>query len=133
MTPSAPNRPVPTHLEQSTAISPAATGARVDEPAPVKATVVLCAAATTDGTRPRDLLELTDLSSGGITMLLDRLEEAGLIRRATGHAPDRRAVTITLTDLGQHDLHHRLERTLPHLAQIRSAVTTPETPPGFAP
>ncbi len=105
----------------------------VDEPAPVKATVVLCAAATTDGTRPRDLLELTDLSSGGITMLLDRLEEAGLIRRATGHAPDRRAVTITLTDLGRHDLHHRLERILPHLAQIRSAVTTPESPLGFAP
>lgn len=101
----------------------AARGAH--EPTPVKAMLVLCAAAPPDGTRPRDLLELTDLSSGGITMLLDRLEDAGLIQRTTGQAPDRRAVRVTLTDLGRRELHDRLTRAVRHLAQIRSAVAIP--------
>jgi DNA-binding MarR family transcriptional regulator len=98
-----------------------------NEPTAAKATLVLCAAAAPDGTRPRDLLELADLSSGGITMLLDRLEDAGLIHRTTGREPDRRAVTVTLTDLGHRDLHVRLQHTVQHLAQIRSAVTVRET------
>ena len=95
------------------------------EPTPVKAMLVLCAAAPPDGTRPRDLLELTDLSSGGISMLLDRLEDAGLIQRTTGRPPDRRAVSVTLTDLGHRELHDRLTRAVPHLAPIRSAVAVP--------
>lgn len=93
------------------------------EPTPSKATLVLCAAATPDGTRPRELLQVTDLSSGGITMLLDRLEAAGLIQRAIGHTPDRRAVTVTLTDLGTRDLHRRLEHTVQHLPQLRAVIT----------
>ena len=101
-----------------------------DEPTPGKATVVLCAAASPDGTRPRDLLALTDLSSGGVTMLLDRLESAGLIQRTNGRPPDRRAVTIRITDLGRHDLDSRLDRASDHLDQLRSAFPLPLAPAG---
>ena len=100
------------------------------EPTPGKALLALCAAATPDGTRPRELLDLTDLSSGGVTMLLDRLEDAGLINRAAGRKPDRRAVTITLTDLGRRELRDQLARTASHLPQIRAALTGPGLPDG---
>ena len=105
-----------------------ASRAAPDEPAPGTAAVVLCAAAAPDGTRPRHLLEFTSLSSGGVTMLLDRLEAAGLIQRSIGRPPDRRAVTITLTDLGRRDLDARLDRALHHLDQFRSAFASPEQP-----
>lgn len=94
------------------------------EPTPGKATLVLCAAATPEGIRPRDLLELIDLSSGGVTMLLDRLELAGLIDRTSGKAPDRRAMTVTLTEFGRDNLRARLDRAVHHLPQIRSAMAS---------
>lgn len=103
-----------------------------DEPTPTKATVALCAAAAPDGTRPRDLHEVTDLSSGGVTMLLDRLEDAGLIHRTTGQPPDRRAVTVTLTDRGRRDLDDRLQLVAKYLTQIRAAVTEPVVTVGLA-
>ena len=83
-----------------------------------------------EGTRPKQLVELTDLSSGGVTMLLDRVEGAGLVNRAAGRQPDRRVVTVTLTDLGRHELSGRLARTAPLLPQIRAALTDPELADG---
>ena len=106
-----------------------ASRAAPDEPAPGTAAVVLCAAAAPDGTRPRHLLEFTSLSSGGVTMLLDRLEAAGLIQRSIGRPPDRRV---------RYDHTHRPRaprprrpprpRALHHLDQFRSAFASPEQP-----
>lgn len=100
------------------------------EPRPGKALLAVCAAATPDGTRPRELLDLTDLLSGGVTMLLDRLGDAGLISRATGSNPDRRAVTSALTDLGRHALHRGLAQSAARLPQIGAALTGSELPDG---
>ena len=47
--------------------------------------------------------------------------------------PDRRAVEVTLTDLGRRQLHDLLERAVPYLDQIRSAVTPPDTASVSAP
>jgi DNA-binding MarR family transcriptional regulator len=54
--------------------------------------------------RPIDLVELTGLTSGGITKVAARLEGAGLITRDKDTLPDdKRAVSIALTDKG-HEL-----------------------------
>ena len=57
-------------------------------------------AASGGGVRPGELVERTGLSSGGVTLLLDRLEQAGLVERTSGRPPDRRAVVVTTTPLG---------------------------------
>jgi DNA-binding MarR family transcriptional regulator len=52
--------------------------------------------------RPVEIQEIAGLSSGGVTKLLDRMEDLGLISRAHGQvASDRRAITVTLTDDGR--------------------------------
>jgi len=81
------------------------------------ATTVLVA--TGDGsTRPRDLIDLTELSSGGVTSLLDRLENGGLIVRAAGRRPDRRAVTVELTPAG----HAQRDSALSRLASLSDRI-----------
>ena len=51
--------------------------------------------------RPGQLAQLCGLSTGGVSLLLDRLESAGLVRRSRGAVPhDRRAVVTTITDPG---------------------------------
>jgi DNA-binding MarR family transcriptional regulator len=53
-------------------------------------------------TRPTVIAQFTSLSAGGVTILLDRLERDGLVRRDYGLDPkDRRAVAVTLTDTGR--------------------------------
>ena len=52
--------------------------------------------------RPADLAELSGMSSGGLSKLLDRMEEAGAIERVQGAVPgDRRGVLVSLTERGQ--------------------------------
>jgi len=52
--------------------------------------------------RPADLAELTGMSSGGLSKLLDRMEEAGAIEREQAAVPgDRRGVLVSLTDRGR--------------------------------
>jgi DNA-binding MarR family transcriptional regulator len=52
--------------------------------------------------RPREVSELSGLSSGGTSKLLDRMEGSGLIERSYGELrEDRRAVTIRITDEGR--------------------------------
>jgi DNA-binding MarR family transcriptional regulator len=51
--------------------------------------------------RPADVGGLTGMTSGGVTKLLDRLEEKGLITRTFGQVPgDRRAIVVGLTPEG---------------------------------
>lgn len=64
--------------------------------------VVLIRAGTEDLFRPGDVAELTGLSSGGVTKLLDRLQGAGFIDRRYGEIEsDARGVSIHLTREGE--------------------------------
>jgi DNA-binding MarR family transcriptional regulator len=52
--------------------------------------------------RPADIIELTGLSSGGVTKVLDRLEANGLMVREYGRvAGDRRGTRLVLTPEGE--------------------------------
>ena len=52
--------------------------------------------------RPTAVQELTGLSSGGVTKLVERLEQKGLVARKTGAiAGDRRGVLVELTRRGR--------------------------------
>jgi DNA-binding MarR family transcriptional regulator len=63
---------------------------------------VVCQLAVTRPRRPRDLMLASGLSSGGMTRLLDRLEQAGIVARAVREVPaDRRAIVISLTPEGR--------------------------------
>ena len=62
--------------------------------------------------RPGQIQELTGLSSGGVTKLLDRMESAGLIVREYGVLPeDRRASVVRLTKEG-HGVSKRMAEGL---------------------
>jgi DNA-binding MarR family transcriptional regulator len=51
--------------------------------------------------RPSAITEITGLTSGGVTKVLTRLEDKGLIRRRLGAFPeDGRAVEVSLTSRG---------------------------------
>jgi DNA-binding MarR family transcriptional regulator len=63
---------------------------------------VVCQLAISGPRRPRDLMLASGLSSGGMTRLLDRLEQAGIVERAVREVQaDRRAIVISLTTEGQ--------------------------------
>lgn len=52
--------------------------------------------------RPGDLKDRTGLSSGGVTKVVDRLEERGFVSRTYGAIPeDHRGVLVTLTNPGR--------------------------------
>jgi DNA-binding MarR family transcriptional regulator len=64
--------------------------------------IVLATLATDGPLRPARIADLTGLSSGGVTALLDRLESRGLVHRSLGERPDdRRAVVVELTEQGR--------------------------------
>jgi DNA-binding MarR family transcriptional regulator len=53
--------------------------------------------------RPADILALTGLTSGGVTKVLDRLEDQGLMTRQFGVVEgDRRGTRLALTAKGHH-------------------------------
>ena len=52
---------------------------------------------------PRELAELTGLSSGATTAVIDRLERAGMVQRRP-HPTDRRGTTLVLTEEAQRKL-----------------------------
>lgn len=81
--------------------------------------IVLCHAELEGGCRPGGLMELLDLSSGGVTKLLDRLEAEGLVRRDYGAVDaDRRAVVVTVTAHGRRLMGHALARVATHLDEL---------------
>jgi DNA-binding MarR family transcriptional regulator len=93
-----------------------------DDPTPGKTAIVLCSAAQPGHTRPKELIERTQLTSGGVTQLLDRLETSDLIHRATDQPPDRRAVIVELTPHGRRHLELVLGKLARRLDMIRSVV-----------
>jgi DNA-binding HxlR family transcriptional regulator len=63
--------------------------------------MILCELERRGPLRPRDLLEATGLTSGGLTKQLDHLEALGQIERSFGTLPDdRRASVVSLTPAG---------------------------------
>ena len=63
--------------------------------------VVLCSLDLDGPRRPGVLQELTGLSSGGVSKLLDRMEGAGVVKRAYGGVPgDNRGVLVSITRRG---------------------------------
>ena len=64
--------------------------------------VVLCSLDLDGPRRPGVLQELTGLSSGGVSKLLDRMEGAGVVKRAYGGVPgDNRGVLVSITRRGR--------------------------------
>lgn len=64
--------------------------------------LVLCEISLRGPRRPRDLLELTHLTSGAMTKQLDHLEQLGLVRRQFGTVSgDRRGSLVSLTAEGE--------------------------------
>jgi DNA-binding MarR family transcriptional regulator len=64
-----------------------------------------------DGIRMNELAERILYSKSGFTRVIDRMEEAGLVRRVRP-ADDRRSILVVLTDEGRETLerarrHHR--------------------------
>ena len=111
-------RPAPANLDQRTRESIEVYGriSRVGEEAtrrvldaPVPALVVqnlpfvTMAGLFLEGSmRPSGIARATGLSSGGVSALLERLENAGLLSRGPGQVPgDRRGVVVRLTDDGE--------------------------------
>ena len=64
--------------------------------------IVLCTLDLNGPCRPGELQELTGLSSGGVSKLLDRMERAGVVKRAYGTVPgDNRGVLVSITARGR--------------------------------
>jgi DNA-binding MarR family transcriptional regulator len=75
---------------------------------------VLARIAQSDGALPMNELASAQLSSpSGMTRLVDRIEFAGLVRRAS-HPSDRRVTLVALTDRG----NELLERVTPHIKLV---------------
>lgn len=64
--------------------------------------VVLCTLDLEGPRRPGELQEITGLSSGGVSKLLDRMEQANVVKRTYGGVPgDNRGVLVTITRRGK--------------------------------
>ena len=70
--------------------------------------------------RPGQIQDLTGLSSGGVTKMLDRLEAAGLVVREYGVIPqDRRGSVVRITRKGQRTTAKVAESVMVSLPQIK--------------
>lgn len=79
--------------------------------------VVLSHLASADGRLlPRDLSRLMNLRTGTLTAILDRLENAGLVRRVPNPG-DRRSTFVELTDVGTTALAEPLDLLRERLAE----------------
>jgi DNA-binding MarR family transcriptional regulator len=70
--------------------------------------------------RPGQIQDLTGLSSGGVTKMLDRLEAAGLVVREYGVIPqDRRGSVVRITRKGQRMTGRIAESVMASLPEVR--------------
>lgn len=71
--------------------------------------------------RPSQLATFTESTSGGVTKMVDRLEESGLVARTVGEVPrDRRAVTVRLTDKGEQLARAVADAVLEQMSLLRA-------------
>jgi DNA-binding MarR family transcriptional regulator len=64
-----------------------------------------------EGTKPRDLARSSLVTSGAMTSRLDRLERAGLVKRAPDPT-DRRGVLVALTERGERLAEQSLQAVI---------------------
>lgn len=70
--------------------------------------------------RPTAIQEITGLSSGGVTKLVERMEAKGLVRRRTGAIKqDRRGVLVELTRKGRQAAHAMGDAIADELSEAR--------------
>lgn len=76
--------------------------------------------------RMKGLAEKMGVTTGTLTVLVDRLEAKGMVRRRP-HGQDRRAILVELTDKGRQcsEEHHRLHLDLTR--EISSGLTPEQT------
>lgn len=72
--------------------------------------------------RPAELAQRLDLTPSGTSVLLDRLESAGLIHRNRPETGDRRAVVVRLTDRGERVCELTTESLARHKDLFRRAL-----------
>ena len=73
--------------------------------------------------RPADIIALTGMTSGGVTKVLDRLEEQGLIARRYGRVKgDRRGTELLLTQQGEHVAAELAAGLTSQLDAVRDAI-----------
>jgi DNA-binding MarR family transcriptional regulator len=81
--------------------------------------VVLCQLAVSPSLRPLELIDSVKMTSGGLTKLLDRLEDAGLVARLEKPPEeDGRGVEVALTAEGRRALDEVLRTVAPHIDQL---------------
>jgi DNA-binding MarR family transcriptional regulator len=93
--------------------------------------VVLCTLDLEGPHRPGVLQEITGLSSGGVSKLLDRMEAAGVVKRTYGGVPgDNRGVLVSITRRGRglvarftSEVASRLPESHALVDQVSSAVS----------
>jgi DNA-binding MarR family transcriptional regulator len=75
--------------------------------------------------RMKELASRMGITTGTLTVMIDRLEKGGLVARRP-HARDRRAINIVLTDKGRKhfEAHHKLHLAL--TGEITAALTDDE-------
>ena len=79
--------------------------------------VLMCNLELDGPMRPNRIMEITGLSSGGVTKVVTRLETAGLVARENqALTDDRRAVSVSLTNEG-----HTVLRDFAHVLDARIA------------
>jgi DNA-binding MarR family transcriptional regulator len=87
--------------------------------------VLLLLAAKPEGAPMGDLSRRLVLTSGGATRLIDRMIEAGLVRRARS-GEDRRVHVVTLTEAGSAKLVEAARRHAEELGRHFFGVLTPD-------
>jgi len=73
--------------------------------------------------RPNQLAELQDMTTGGVSKLIDRMESDGLVERRHGVlATDQRAVLVVLTRKGRDLVHQMAEVIADQLTETQAIV-----------
>jgi DNA-binding MarR family transcriptional regulator len=85
--------------------------------------VVLCRLELYGPQRPSDIMDVTGLTSGGVTKLIDRLVSAGWVERLDEPVPDDgRGVMVGLTPAGQESLQSMVDVLAARLGETREVV-----------
>jgi DNA-binding MarR family transcriptional regulator len=85
--------------------------------------VVLCRLELYGPQRPSNIMDVTGLTSGGVTKLIDRLVSAGWVERLDEPVPDDgRGVMVGLTPAGQESLQSMVDVLAGRLGETREVV-----------